>query len=83
MKFKVATFKCGEQKENIILGEEMKIVVLGSGGFGYPLAFCGCEYCSKARELGGKNIRKRASILINDEMLIDLYSRRAVCNDNV
>lgn len=50
----------------------MKITVLGSGGFGYPLGFCDCEYCTQARKLGGKNIRKRASILINDEMLIDL-----------
>ena len=50
----------------------MKVTVLGSGGFGYPLVFCGCENCNKARIVGGKNIRKRASILINDEMLIDL-----------
>lgn len=50
----------------------MKITVLGSGGFGYPLTFCTCNNCTKARELGGKNIRKRASILINDEMIVDL-----------
>ncbi len=50
----------------------MKITVLGSAGFGYPLVFCNCEYCSKARELKGKNIRKRASLLINDEIIIDL-----------
>lgn len=50
---------------------KMKITVLGSGGFGYPLVFCNCEYCEKARGLGGKNIRKRASLLINDEMIID------------
>lgn len=50
----------------------MKITVLGSGGFAYPLVFCDCEYCSKARSLGGKNIRKRASLLINNEMIIDL-----------
>lgn len=50
----------------------MKITVLGSGGFAYPLVFCDCEYCSKARSLGGKNIRKRASLLVNNEMIIDL-----------
>ena len=50
----------------------MKITVLGSSGFGYPLVFCNCEFCNKARELGGRNIRKRASLLINDEMIIDL-----------
>lgn len=50
----------------------MKITVLGSSGFGYPLTFCNCEYCKQARILGGKNIRKRASLLVNDEMIIDL-----------
>lgn len=50
----------------------MKITILGSGGFGYPLVFCDCENCNSARKIGGKNIRKRASILINDEMIIDL-----------
>lgn len=50
----------------------MKITVLGSGGFGYPFVFCECENCKKAKELGGKNIRKRASLLVNDEIIIDL-----------
>ena len=50
----------------------IKITVLGSGGFGYPLTFCNCQYCKNARLLKDKNIRKRASLLINDEMLIDL-----------
>lgn len=50
----------------------MKITVLGSAGFGYPLVFCDCEFCSKARKLKDKNIRKRASLLINDEMIVDL-----------
>ena len=50
----------------------MKITVLGSSGFGYPLTFCNCAYCKQARILGGKNIRKRASLLVNDEMIIDL-----------
>lgn len=52
----------------------MKITVLGSGGFAYPLVFCECDYCKQAKILGGKNIRKRASILINDEMIIDMTS---------
>lgn len=50
----------------------MKITILGSGGIGYPLAFCNCENCVKAREKKGKSIRKRASILVNDDLLIDL-----------
>lgn len=50
----------------------MKLTILGSGGIGYPLAFCNCENCVKAREKRGKSIRKRASMLINDELLIDI-----------
>ena len=50
----------------------MKITVLGSGGFGYPLVFCNCEYCIQARKTGGKNIRTRSQSLINDDLLIDL-----------
>lgn len=50
----------------------MKLTILGSGGIGYPLAFCNCENCKEARIRKGKSIRKRASILINDELLIDI-----------
>ena len=51
----------------------MKIKVLGtSAATSMPLAFCNCEVCKNARKNGGKDIRKRASIVINDEMLIDL-----------
>ena len=51
----------------------MKITFLGTGAAtSYPLAFCECEYCEQARRLGGKNLRKRSSLLINDDLLIDL-----------
>ena len=51
----------------------MKISVLGtSAATSMPLAFCNCTVCRQSRELGGKNIRKRSSIIINDELLIDL-----------
>ena len=51
----------------------MKIKVLGTAAAtSMPLAFCNCEVCKKARINGGKDIRKRTSIVINDEMLIDL-----------
>ena len=33
----------------------MKITVLGSGGFGYPLVFCDCQYCKQAKILKGKS----------------------------
>lgn len=51
----------------------MKISVLGtSAATSMPLAFCNCPVCMQSRELGGKNIRKRSSIVINDELMIDL-----------
>jgi phosphoribosyl 1,2-cyclic phosphate phosphodiesterase len=36
------------------------------------MPFCGCELCGKARESGGNDLRKRSSLLINDDLLIDL-----------
>lgn len=50
----------------------MKITMLGTAAIGYPLAFCNCENCKQARIHKGKSIRKRASILINDDLIIDL-----------
>ena len=51
----------------------MKIRILGTAAAeGWPALFCGCDACRKARELGGKNIRCRASILVNDTIKIDL-----------
>jgi len=38
----------------------------------YPEAFCKCANCQKARVLGGKSLRKRSAMLINDDLLIDL-----------
>jgi len=51
----------------------MKITFFGTAAdSSYPLAFCRCDYCNKARELGGKDFRKRSSVVINDDLLIDL-----------
>ncbi len=50
----------------------MKLTMLGTAAFGYPLTFCNCENCKSARKHKGKSIRKRASMLINDDLLIDL-----------
>ena len=48
----------------------MKITFLGTGAIGYPLSFCNCDNCKNARIHKGKSIRKRASLLINDDMII-------------
>ena len=50
----------------------MQVLFLGtSAAEGYPAIFCNCENCMKARELGGKNLRARTSILVNNDLLID------------
>ena len=41
---------------------------------GWPAVFCNCEYCLKAKKLGGKNIRTRSQSIINDDLLIDFPS---------
>lgn len=50
----------------------MKVTMLGTAAIGYPLAFCNCDNCNDARNHKGKSLRKRASILINDDLIIDL-----------
>lgn len=50
----------------------MKVTILGTAAIGYPLAFCNCDNCNDARNHKGKSLRKRASILINDDLIIDL-----------
>lgn len=51
----------------------MKLQFLGtSAAEGFPAVFCNCEFCQRARALGGKNIRTRSQSIINDELLIDL-----------
>lgn len=51
----------------------MKILFLGtSAAEGVPGLFCGCEVCQIARQRGGKNLRTRSSIYIDDTLKIDL-----------
>ena len=51
----------------------MKITFLGTAAAtGYPLTFCRCENCRAAAKFKGKSIRKRASVLIDNKILIDL-----------
>jgi phosphoribosyl 1,2-cyclic phosphate phosphodiesterase len=51
----------------------MKLTFLGtSAANAYPEPFCRCPNCVRARELGGRSLRKRSAALINDDLLIDL-----------
>lgn len=50
----------------------MRIKYLGTAASeGFPALFCNCEHCTRARQLGGKNIRTRSQALIDDELLVD------------
>ena len=51
----------------------MKLQWLGTAASeGWPAVFCRCEACRRAAALGGKNIRTRASAIVDDVLLIDL-----------
>lgn len=51
----------------------MKITFLGtSAANAFPEPFCSCANCQSARQEGGKSLRKRSSILVNEDLLIDL-----------
>ena len=50
----------------------MKLRFLGSAASeSIPALWCECPNCRKAMELGGKNIRRRTSYLIEDHTLVD------------
>lgn len=53
----------------------MKLTFLGTGAAtAVPLPFCKCRACAEARTLGGRNFRRRSSVVVDDELLIDLGS---------
>lgn len=50
----------------------MKVTVLGSAAAEcIPALFCNCPTCKKAAEKGGKDIRTRAQVLVNEDLMID------------
>lgn len=50
----------------------MKLQYLGTAAAeGFPALFCECEACERARAAGGKNLRFRTGIVINDTVMID------------
>jgi phosphoribosyl 1,2-cyclic phosphate phosphodiesterase len=51
----------------------MQITFLGTAASeGYPVAFCQCANCARARKLGGPNLRNRSAALVDDTLLLDL-----------
>ena len=54
-------------------GRAMEITFLGTAASeGYPVAFCGCDNCARARELGGPNLRNRSAALVDATLLLDI-----------
>lgn len=50
----------------------MKVKFLGTiAAEGGPALFCNCKYCKEANKRGGKDIRTRSQILINEDVLVD------------
>jgi phosphoribosyl 1,2-cyclic phosphate phosphodiesterase len=50
----------------------MRLLFLGTAAAeGYPAIFCDCPNCNQARALGGRNLRYRSALLVNDDLLID------------
>lgn len=53
----------------------MKFCYLGTGAAeGIPALFCKCEYCEAVRKRGGRGIRSRSQLLIDDELSVDFPS---------
>lgn len=51
----------------------MNITFLGTAAApSMPIPFCVCEVCSEARRIGGKNLRRRSSLVINDDLVVDI-----------
>lgn len=51
----------------------MEVRFLGTAASeGIPNPFCDCEICSKARRDGGKDVRTRASVLIDERIQVDM-----------
>ena len=51
----------------------MNVTFLGTAAApSMPIPFCTCRVCTEARRIGGKNFRKRSSLVINDDLLVDI-----------
>lgn len=51
----------------------MKVQFLGTAASpSIPIPFCHCQICTVANRVRGKNLRKRSSALVNQDMLIDI-----------
>jgi phosphoribosyl 1,2-cyclic phosphate phosphodiesterase len=50
----------------------MRLRFLGTGAAeAYPVLFCACDDCETARARGGKSIRRRSALMVDDDLMID------------
>jgi len=50
----------------------LRLKILGSAAAeGTPALFCVCDVCKRARERGGKDLRRRTSYLLDDSIMVD------------
>jgi phosphoribosyl 1,2-cyclic phosphate phosphodiesterase len=50
----------------------MKIQYIGTAAAeAFPSIFCHCDCCNRSRRAGGKNIRGRSGVVINDTLIVD------------
>lgn len=62
----------------------MRLRFLGTAAAeGIPALWCSCEYCRKAFELGGRELRHRSGYLLDDDTIIDFgpdfFSQSLAC----
>ena len=51
----------------------MQLTFLGTAATpSMPIPFCVCEACAIARRIGGRNFRRRSSVVINGDLLVDI-----------
>ena len=51
----------------------MRALFLGTAAAeGYPAVFCECAHCTTARARGGRNLRRRSALMVNQDLLIDI-----------
>lgn len=50
----------------------MRILYMGTAAAeGWPALFCSCPICTQAREMGGRDLRTRTQVLLDDDLLLD------------
>lgn len=53
-------------------GDMLNIQILGTAAAeGWPALFCTCDACKGARQLGGKNLRTRSGMMVDETVMID------------